>query len=57
LSVDDKRSKVDFGHGEIKVSRQCELLGLSRSSLYYQPVPEDEENIRLMNLIDEEFLN
>jgi putative transposase len=31
-------------------------LGLCRSSLYYQPVPEDEENIRLMNLIDQEFL-
>jgi putative transposase len=47
---------VDFGHDGIKVSRQCELLGLNRSRLYYQPVPEDEENIRLMNLIDEEFL-
>ena len=47
---------MDFGHGAINVSRQCELLGLNRSSLYYQPVPEDEENIRLMNLIDEEFL-
>jgi len=47
---------VDFGHGAINVSRQCEFLGLNRSSLYYQPVPEDEENIRLMNLIDEEFL-
>lgn len=35
--------------------RQCQLLGLSRSSLYYQPVPEDEENIRLMHLIDEKF--
>jgi putative transposase len=35
--------------------RQCQLLGLTRSSLYYQPVPEDEENIRLMRLIDEKF--
>jgi putative transposase len=31
-------------------------LGLTRSSLYYQPVLEGQENIRLMHLIDEEFL-
>lgn len=31
------------------------MLGLSRSSLYYQPVGEDEKNIRLMHLIDEKF--
>ena len=32
--------------------RQCELLGLSRSGLYYQPVGEQEENVNLMHLID-----
>lgn len=51
----DKRSKIDFGHHQISVSRQYQLLGLSRSSLYYQPVPEDEENIRLTRMIDEKF--
>ena len=38
----------------ISVTRQCELLGLSRSVYYYQPVVE-EANIRLMSLIDIEF--
>ena len=33
--------------------RQCELLGLARSSLYYQPAGEDEENLQEMRLIDE----
>jgi putative transposase len=37
------------------VRRQCELLGLSRSSLYYEPVPETAENLRLMQLIDQEY--
>jgi hypothetical protein len=27
---------------EIPVSRQCELLGLARSTFYYKPVGEDE---------------
>ena len=35
--------------------RQCELLGVNRSGLYYQPVGESEENLMLMRLIDEEF--
>jgi len=37
------------------VRRQCELLGLSRASLYYEPAPETEENLRLMRLIDQEY--
>lgn len=35
--------------------RQCALLGLSRSSLYYEPVPESAENLRLMERIDKEY--
>jgi putative transposase len=37
------------------VSRQCELLDLSRSSFYYKPSGEDEYNLALMRMIDEEF--
>ena len=36
---------------------QCELLGLHRSGLYYQPAVETEENLRLMRLLDERYLN
>jgi putative transposase len=37
------------------VRRQCQLLGLNRSSLYYQPATETAANLRLMQLIDEEY--
>jgi putative transposase len=37
------------------VRRQCGLLGLSRSSLYYVPAGETADNLRLMRLIDEEY--
>jgi putative transposase len=33
--------------------RQCELLGINRSSLYYKPVGPDEETLALMRQIDE----
>lgn len=35
--------------------RQCELLGVSRSGLYYQPLGENAENLKLMRMIDEEY--
>lgn len=41
---------------ELSVRRQCELLGLSRSTAYYQPAPESVENLRIMRLIDEQYL-
>jgi hypothetical protein len=40
---------------ELSVRRQCELLGLNRSSLYYEPVGETPEDLRLMRLIDEQY--
>jgi putative transposase len=39
----------------LSVRRQCELLGLSRSSLYYEPAGETLEDLRLMRLIDEQY--
>ena len=38
----------------ISVSRQTELLNISRSSVYYEPIADPEE-IRIMNTIDEIF--
>ena len=46
---------VEAGHAEISVRRQCELLGVNRSSLYYQPAGESEENLKLMGMLDEEY--
>lgn len=35
--------------------QQCRLLGVNRSSLYYQPTGESEENLLLMRLLDEQY--
>ena len=40
----------------MSIRRQCELLGLNRSSLDYEPAPETPENLRLMRLIDEQSM-
>jgi putative transposase len=46
---------VEPNHAEISVRRQCELLGVNRSGLYYEPLGESEENLRLMRLLDEQY--
>ena len=40
----------------LPVSRQCELLGMSRSSIYYRPIPAGPEELALMALIDRQYL-
>jgi putative transposase len=46
---------IDFDHRHLSLRRQCELIGLSRASLYYQPAGETELNLKLMRLIDEQY--
>ena len=41
---------------ELSQRRQCTLLQLSRSTLYYQPKGESAENLRFMEIIDKQFL-
>jgi len=39
----------------LSITRQCELIGLPRSSWYYEPQPETAENLHLMRLLDEQY--
>ena len=54
-STEQRRQLVEPGHHEISLRRQCELLGVNRSGLYYQTRGESTENLKLMRLIDEEY--
>jgi len=42
---------------DLSVRRQCGLLLLARSNLYYQPKGESAENLRFMEIIDKQFLD
>ncbi len=55
-SIEFKRECIDPNHPEVSVRRQCELLGLNRSSWYYEPTGESAENLALMRRIDEQYL-
>ena len=46
---------VDPEDPALSVRRQCGLLGIPRSGLYYGPKGESADNLRLMRLIDETY--
>jgi putative transposase len=48
---------IEKDHPLLSVVRKCNLLQVSRSGLYYRPVPESEDNLRLMRILDEQYLN
>jgi len=50
------RKLVDYDHPELSVSRQCVLLGLPRSTLYYRPIPVRGSTLRIMARVDALFL-
>jgi putative transposase len=53
--VDKRRSWVEREHSLLSVSQQCELLDLTRSSVYYMPRPKvfRDEQLALLRLVDE----
>jgi putative transposase len=55
LSAQQQRVLIDSDHPQLSVRRQCELLGLNRSTLYYEPASETAENLALMKLIDKQY--
>jgi putative transposase len=46
---------IDTKNKKIPITRQCELVGLSRSAFYYKPQKISDEDLRAARMIDEEF--
>jgi putative transposase len=56
MTVEQRRTLIERGHEHLSIVRQCELVSISRSSFYYQPVGETAQNLALMRVIDAQFL-
>ena len=49
----DLRDMIDKDFKNISIRRQCELVGLNRSNLYYRSVEEDSFHLSLLREVDE----
>ena len=47
---------IDRDHPRLSIVRQCELVGIARSSYYYEAKGEDRLNLELMRVIDAPFM-
>jgi putative transposase len=47
---------IDPDHERLSIRRQCQLVSISRASFYRQPAGESPENLELMRVIDEAFM-
>jgi putative transposase len=55
VSLEVRRTMVERSHPQMSVRRQCELIGLNRSTLYYLPATQTELNLELMRRIDQQY--
>jgi putative transposase len=56
LTRAERRALVELGHPEVSLSAQADSLSLSRSSLYYQPVPASAAELAAKHRSDELYL-
>lgn len=53
--MSDKKKLIEPSHPHISLVRQCQLLDINRSSIYYQPQPISPTDILLMDKIDQVY--
>ena len=51
-----RRGMIKHDHSQLSIGQQCKLLSIARSSFYYTPKGETQQNLGLMRRIDEQFL-
>ena len=52
MTLAKRRELVDRQHRSLSIVRQCALLGVSRSSLYYHPRETPQQDLSLMQAVD-----
>lgn len=55
MSPSERRQMIRKDNTDLSLTRQCKLLKISRSSIYYTPVGFDQATIDLMHEIDRIF--
>ena len=56
MSRGERQALVDRADPHLSIVRQCQLLKVARSTLYYQPVPVSDDDLAVMRRLDEQYL-
>ena len=55
MSPSERKAMIRKDQTDLRLTKQCKLLKISRASLYYTPVGMNDETLKLMNEIDRVF--
>ncbi len=55
MSRGERKAMISRDHPGLSLSRQCQVLAISRSAFYYTPQGESVENLALMRRISARF--
>lgn len=57
MTIEEKKQRIQPGHPDLSIQRQCELIRLPRSCYYREGLAGQErpENLEIMRCIDLEY--
>lgn len=57
INLEERKDMIEPDSSVLSISTQCEILSVSKSSFYYVPVGESEENLAIMRKLDEQYFS
>lgn len=55
-TIKERLAVIEISHQKLSIRKQCKLLDLNRSGFYYKPKAENDENLRIMEIMDKTYL-
>ena len=57
INLEERKEMIEPQSSVLSISTQCEMLSVSKSSFYYVPVGELDENLAIMRKLDEQYFS
>ena len=57
INLEERKDMIEPDSSVLSISAQCEMLSVSKSSFYYVPVGESDENLAIMRKLDEQYFS
>ena len=55
MSSEQRRGWIEWQQPALSITRQCALVGVPRSTVYYEPIPVSAADLELMRRLDEQY--
>jgi len=57
INLEERKEMIEPQSSVLSISTQCEMLSVSKSSFYYVPAGESDENLAIMRMLDEQYFS